>query len=80
MESPAKQKPTTQESAMRKSLRFPTPEEMRAIERAARRARAEAVARLLAAAGRQLKELIVRGATVLADKVRRADAAPRYGS
>ena len=57
--------------------RFPTPEEMLAIERAAKRARAQAVARLWAAAWRQLKEPIVRGAAALAGDVRRADAAPR---
>lgn len=60
--------------------RFPTPEELLAIERAARRARAQAIARLLAAAWRQLKELIVRGAAALAGEVRRANAAPRYHS
>jgi len=65
---------------MRKYPRFPTPEEMLAIELAARRERARAIARLLAAAGRQLKELIVRGATALAGVVRRGNAAPRYGS
>ena len=65
---------------MREDFRFTTPEEMRALERAARRARAEAIAGLLAAAGGQLKELIVRGATVLASKVRPTDAAPRYGA
>ncbi len=65
---------------MRESFRFPTPEEMRALERAARRARAEAVAGLLAAAGRQLKETVARGAAVLASKVRPTDAAPRYGA
>lgn len=43
-----------------------TPEEMLAIEQAARRERARAIAGLLAATGRQLKELI-----------RRTDAAPR---
>src|SRR2546423_9742642 len=53
-------------------LRFPTPEEMLALERAARRARAEAFGRLFAAAGRQLKEMIM--------KVPRTDPAPREGS
>ena len=52
----------TQERAKEESFRYPTPEEMLALDRAARRARAEAIASLLAAAGRQLKELIRRGA------------------
>src|SRR5256885_13422193 len=53
-------------------LRFPTPEEMLALERAARRARAEAIGRLFAAAARPLKEMIM--------KVPRTDPAPREGS
>ncbi|HMG61104.1 MAG TPA: hypothetical protein VK583_15350 [Burkholderiales bacterium] len=67
----------SRESAKGEYLRFPTPAEMRAIERAARRAQAKAIARLLAAAGRQLKEMIAGGAAVPASKVRRTDAAPR---
>ena len=63
--------PVTQESAQGEYLRFPTLAEMRAIERAARRAQAQAIARLLAAAGRQLKEMIVGGTTVPASDVRR---------
>jgi hypothetical protein len=73
-------KPVIRESAQGECLRFPTPAEMQAIERAARRARARAIARLFAAAGRQLSELIVGGATVPAGKVRRTDAAPPYSS
>jgi hypothetical protein len=53
----------TQESAKGGNFRFPTPEEMLALDRAARRARADAIASVFAAAGRQLKELIRRGAT-----------------
>jgi hypothetical protein len=52
----------TQERAKEESFRYPTPEEMLALDRAARRARAEAIASLFTAAGRQLKELIRRGA------------------
>ncbi len=52
----------TLERAKEESFRYPTPEEMLALDRAARRARAEAIASLFAAAGRQLKELIRRGA------------------
>ena len=61
-------------------LRFPTPEEMEALERAARRARAEAMARLFVAAGRQVKEMIARGVTVPSREVGRTDAAPRHRS
>jgi hypothetical protein len=57
----------TLNSAKGERLRFPTPEEMLAIERAARLARAQAIAGLLAAAGRQLM-------------IRRADALPRDSS
>jgi hypothetical protein len=67
----------TLESAQREYLRFPAPAEMRAIERAAKRAQAEAIARLFAAAGRQLKEMIVGGASVPARNVGRTNAAPR---
>jgi len=52
----------TQERAKEESFRYPTPEEMLALDRAARRARAEAIASLFAAAGRLLKELIRRAA------------------
>jgi hypothetical protein len=52
----------TQESAKGESFRYPTPEEMLALDQAARRARAEAIASVFAAAGRQLKELIRAGA------------------
>ena len=65
----------TLESALGEYLRFPTPAEVLAIERAARRAQAKAIARLLAAAGRQLKKMIAGGATVPASKVRRTEAA-----
>ena len=58
---------------------FPTHEEIRAIERAARHARAEAIGHLLAAAGRNLAALISSIATILADKVRRTDSTTRYG-
>jgi hypothetical protein len=56
----------TLNSAKGERLRFPTPEEMLAIERAARLARAQAIARLLAATGRHL--------------IRRADTLPRDSS
>jgi hypothetical protein len=70
----------TLERSPGKYLRFPSPADVLAIERAARRARAEAIGRLFAAAGRQLKKMIAGGATVPADKVLRAGAAPREGS
>ena len=52
----------TQERAEVESFRYPTPEEMLALDRAARRARAQAIGDLFAAAGRLLKELIRGGA------------------
>jgi hypothetical protein len=52
----------TQERAKGESFRFPTPEEMLALDQAARRARAQAIGSVFAAAGRQLKELIRRAA------------------
>jgi len=52
----------TQERAKVESFRYPTPEEMLALDRAARRARAQAIADLFAGAGRLLKELIRRDA------------------
>jgi hypothetical protein len=45
----------TLERAKEENFRYPTPEEMLALERAARHARAQAIASLFAAAGRQLK-------------------------
>lgn len=50
--------------------RYPTPEEIHALEHAARRARAETIARLFGAAVRGLVKLIVRGAALLAGKSR----------
>ena len=62
-------------------LRFPTPEEMQALESAARRARAKAIGRLFTVAGRQvmklMKEMIVGDATVYSGEVSRTGAAPR---
>lgn len=58
---------------------FPTFNEIRAIERAARRARAEAIARLFAAAWRNLAALIASGAASLAEKTRGAGPARRTG-
>lgn len=66
------------ESAMTELRRFPTPEEIHAIEQAARQARAEAIARMVFAAARGLKTLIVRGATALAGKARRTAAPARH--
>jgi hypothetical protein len=51
----------TQESAKRESFRYQAPD-MLALYEAARRARADAIASVFAAAGRQLKELIRRTA------------------
>lgn len=52
------------------NLRYPTPEEISALERAARRERAKAVARLLRAAIRGLVELTARGAALFTGKKR----------
>jgi len=60
--------------------RFPTPEEMLALERAARRARAEAIARLFVAARRKVKEMIARGVTVPSREAGRTDAAAHHRS
>jgi hypothetical protein len=60
--------------------RIPTPEEIYAMEQAARRLRAETIARLLGAAARQLRSLTVRGATALAARTRRAIAPMRRGA
>lgn len=58
--------------------RFTTHDEMLALERAARQARAHEFARLLRAAARGLKSLIAHGAAALArGKARRADAPAR---
>jgi hypothetical protein len=46
-------------------LRFPTPDELYALERAARRARNEAMARLFRAGARALRAGIARVAAVL---------------
>ncbi|HYS50397.1 MAG TPA: hypothetical protein VEM33_00790 [Burkholderiales bacterium] len=69
---PAETEPMTLERTPGEYLRFPSPGEVLAIERAARRARAKAIGRLFAVAGRQLKEMIM--------KVPRTDPAPHEGS
>jgi len=73
---PAETESMTLERTPGEYLRYPSPGEVLAIERAARRAQAEAIARLLAAAARHLKEMIVGGATVPVGEVRRTGAAP----
>ena len=64
---------------MTERRRFPTPDEVLAIEKAARRARAEEVYRLLSAAARKLKALVVHGAAALARKPRRTPSPARHG-
>ena len=59
--------------------RFPTPEEVLAIEQAARRARAKEIRRLTSIAVRKLKVLIVHGAAALARKPRRTPSPARRG-
>jgi hypothetical protein len=58
--------------------RYPTPEDIQAIELAARRARAQAIACAFVAVARGLKTLIGRGAAALAGKFRRARALARH--
>jgi hypothetical protein len=62
---------------MTERFRFPTHDEVLAMEQAARRARALELSRLLCAAARRLKALIAHGAAALARKARRADAPAR---
>lgn len=62
---------------MTNRLRFPTHDEVFALEQAARRARAQELSRLLSVAARKLKALIAHGAAMLARKTRRADAPAR---
>ncbi len=54
---------------MMNSTRYPTPEEMEIMTVAARRARAQAVAGLLAAAVRGLKAWFARGSAAPADRL-----------
>ena len=64
---------------MTERRRFPTPDEVLAIEKAARRARAKEIRRLTSIAARNLKMLIVRGAAALARKLRRTPSPARRG-
>jgi hypothetical protein len=64
---------------MNERFRYPTPDEMLAIERAARLARARAVDALFSAAARGLGKLISSIAVALAEKARRPRSAARYG-
>ena len=66
-----------QEGSMTVHHRFPTHDEMLALERAARQARAQELSRLLCVAARKLKASIERGAAVLARNGRRAHAPAR---
>lgn len=65
---------------MTERFRLPTPEEIYAIEQAARRLRAQTIARLLRAAGRTVSALAVRSATALADRIRRTPARVRHSA
>ena len=65
---------------MMELTRYPTYAEMDAIERAARRARAEAIAGWLVAAARGLKTLAVRCAAALAIKPQGTDSSIRRGA
>ena len=66
-------------SNVTKGFNFPAPEEMRAIEMAARRAQAEETMRLLVIAGREVKAMLARAAGAVAAKVRHRNAAAQHG-
>ncbi|MBI4292435.1 MAG: hypothetical protein HY661_13240 [Betaproteobacteria bacterium] len=57
---------------MMEYLNFPTPEQIHAIEMAARRERARVIAQMFRTAARKLKALIARGAAMLSGKPRSA--------
>lgn len=62
---------------MNERRHFPTAEDLLALERAARRARAQEIQRLAIVAGGRLRTLIVRGVAALARKRRNLSPA-RY--
>lgn len=59
---------------MMNSTRYPTPEEMEAMTVAARRARAQAVAGLIAAAARGLKAWFARSCAAPADRLQAGES------
>jgi hypothetical protein len=59
------------------NLRYPTPEEIRALERAARRARAEAIAGVVSSAVRGLARSVARAAALLTGRNRGSSAPAR---
>jgi len=61
---------------MMQYLHYPTPEQIRAIEQAARRARAEAIARMFRTITRELNALIAHGLMTLGRHIPRGDAGP----
>ena len=61
---------------MMQYLHYPTPEQIRAIEQAARRARAEAIARMFRTIKRELNASIAHGLTTLGRHMHRGNAGP----
>ena len=68
-----------QEITMMDYPHYPTLEQIHALEMAARRDRARAVAHMFRTAARKLKALIARGATMLARKIRH-DPSAHHGA
>jgi hypothetical protein len=65
---------------MMEYLNFPTPDQIRAIEMAARRERARFIAQMFSTAARKLNALIARGAAMFAGKTRRNDRSAHHGA
>ena len=63
---------------MKQYLHFSSPDQIRALEMAARRERAEALARSVGKAAHSLNTLLARAAAALTDKVRRRQSLKRH--
>lgn len=67
-------------SNITKSFHVPTPEEIRAMEAAARRAQAQEMARLIGLAAKSVKGLVERAATAVSRLRRRAATVAGHGA
>lgn len=67
-------------SNVTKRFHYPTPEEMHAIEVAARRAQIEEMLRLAGLAAKGVKRLVVRAAAAIARRRRRPGTVARHGA
>jgi hypothetical protein len=67
-------------SNMTKDFHFPTPEELRAMEAAARRAQIEETLRLAGLAAKGVKGLVVRAVNALGKLRRRPGTIARHGA